>query len=442
MAIHSDAVLATMDIGTRAQLWDGLNSQKKFFFGNKIYELAPDEHPFLTMLGRIPKISIDGPDKSYIEHRSATINAPVFHYTSGTLTFTAGTPGTAYTSIVLHRGTAAAAGAVVLTGADIAVGDLIQFVNENDKSQFANMICTEVTTGTDVDLTLLTNAPGWNPTGGATNCYKRGSIFGEGSAASTQTYELLDTKWMGTSIFKNMYEISGTLEATKDLVYGSELETQMKMLLRRHMSDQDKAFLHASSRVSATAGDPFDAPATTLVNGVTTAQRVPSTISLYQACRSQSSSTYGLGGTRLFTNTASTMTYGDLLDNLQEQFEFQSASDTKVAFAGAGFLTSLNKLALRSGEYKLSAGETSFGLKCNILDSPHGQLQIIRHIGMRDEWSNAMAVIDPANIALCDFRPTSWRGLPITTDARQVEYLTEAGLMVRLPETHGFWFFL
>ena len=70
-----------VDITSRTQLIDGINSQRVFFDDEaKLHELEPSANPFLTVLlgMKTAKKKASGDLESYVEHRGSYINDPLF----------------------------------------------------------------------------------------------------------------------------------------------------------------------------------------------------------------------------------------------------------------------------------------------------------------------------------------------------------------------------
>src|SRR5690554_6797394 len=71
-----------VDITSRTQLIDGLDSQRVFFDDDaKLHELEPSANPFLTVLlgMKTAKKKASGDLESYIEHRGSYINDPLYY---------------------------------------------------------------------------------------------------------------------------------------------------------------------------------------------------------------------------------------------------------------------------------------------------------------------------------------------------------------------------
>ena len=70
-----------VDITSRTQLIDGLDSQRVFFDDEaKLHELEPSANPFLTVLlgMKTAKKKASGDLESYVEHRGSYINDPLY----------------------------------------------------------------------------------------------------------------------------------------------------------------------------------------------------------------------------------------------------------------------------------------------------------------------------------------------------------------------------
>lgn len=418
---------------TQTQLLDAINSQRKFPVNNKLYELVAGEADFLSMLRKISKVSVDGPDKSFIEHRAPWLNnAKGYWYTGGT-DFTASNIGDSIDLLVTTASNSTAA------YASLRANHIVQVVDADDPTKVCNLLLKSLSTNTWTCY-CLTEQPGFTPTYND-QVYMLGSAFGENGAFTSGEYTKPQTRWFSTQIFKDMVSFSRTLEKSKDIIWGNEADRLINEALANHYVKMDRTLLYGSGRQTVTysgAGtvNPFLAPLTEMVDADSNVIRTSA--SFYQVMAATSNRDVSLA-TRLYPLTMSSLEYGDLIDTFEELFYY--GSDVKEAICGRGVLSFFNKMAMGTAELKMMMAENAFGIKVFKLITPHGELNLQPTRGMAGNYNYAMAVIDPANISLAEFDPTSWYGLPRTSDGKDVEILSDVGLWVRKPETHAWvWF--
>ncbi len=424
---------------TQTQLIDAINSQRKFPVNNKLYELVAGEADFLSLIRKISKVSVDGPDKSFVEHRAPWLNNAAGYWFTGGTDFTASNIGDAINILITSVTNDGNATADFPT---LKAGTIVQVVDADDPTKICNMVLKTETIDTTKTWSCycLTEAPGFTPTV-ADQVYLLGSAFGENGAFTTGEYSKPQTRWFSTQIFKDAASFSRTLEKSKDIIWGSEADRLINEALANHYVKMDRTLLYGTGRQTVAASgagtvNPFLAPIDEMVDG--SGNVIRTSASFYQVMAATSNRDVSLA-TRMYPLTMSSLEYGDLIDTFEQLFYY--GSDVKEVICGRGVVSFFNKMALGSAELQMRMAENAYGIKVFKLITPHGELNLKPTRGMTGSYNYAMAVIDPANISLAEFDPTSWYGLPKTVDGKTIEILTDAGLWVRKPETHAWvWF--
>lgn len=422
---------------SQTQLIDAINSQRRFPINDKLYELVSGEADFLNLIRKISHVKVDGPEKSFIEHRAPWLNTQKgYWYTpgSGTSNFAASHVGAA---ITLKCTTASNSTSAY---GDPVVGDIIQVVDSDNLTKIANLLVYSVSSHL-VTGYLLTEAPGFSPAV-TDKVYLVGSAHAENGAFTSGGYTTPQTRWFSTQVFKDQVSFSRTLEESKDIIYGSEADRLLREALKYHMVKIDRALLHGTARKTALASagttNPFDAPNGEMVDA--SSNRIYTSASFLQVMNATTNRDVSLA-TRLFPVTMAGLEYGDLIDTFEQIFFY--GSESKEAICGRGVVSFFNKLAMSNSDYAIKAGENSYGIKVYSLLTPHGVLNLRPSRGMSEAGYNyAMAIIDPENISIADFHSTTWEGLPKTRDGKDIEILTDCGLWVRKPETHAWLWFI
>lgn len=406
--------------------------RRVFGLGDKVAELVPEATPFLTLLRSLEKYDVDDPDHKFLEHRAHWLDNLTYSV-SKAYTLTSVSQGTAVTNLHLKYGSSNNSPATT-----ILAGHVLQIVDADDHSKYANILVSSCTASdsASADLVvgkLITNTPGFNAAA-SDKVYRIGSAFADGSAKASGYTDNLETVWASAQIFKTKYGIDNTLKNTRT-IGGSEYARIRADKLKEHYVEQERTFLFGD-RYGSVNGDPFSAPG----NGVLLGSSAPTRTShgIINAVIKGANSR-GLGGTREFNKTKDIYTFNDFMDDMEEVFEYEG-SMRKFVPCGRGVLTFFTKLARAENDINMTQAENSLGLKINRLETPAGDLDLVYDPLLRGSiYKNFMIVIDPANVNLMIFRDTFWEGEIQTpgTDATEEQYLSQVGLVVKLPETHS-----
>lgn len=427
-----------VDITSRTQLVDGLNSQRIFFDDESgINELEPSEAPFLSILLGTAKKKASGTEESYIEHRGSWIADTIYylHDDGNVGALAALEPNVKeYTGLEV----AATAGGAALDTNTMQAGSVFLLMDPTDETKYASGLVTSTSAGV-MKWRLLTRTPGFSlveDAAGATLVIPVSRMFGEGSLESEERYEKPVTMWNEIGSFKESYEITDQLEATSQIVYGNELLKQLAWAQSRMKRDVDRALLYASRRTNlATATNPFSAIGSAPVYDNEN-KMVHASISLDQAVRA--ADVVGIGGTRVFELDAATMTPDDLDLNIIEQYRY--GSESKKIIAGAGALQALITMSRKNNQYIMTSGDNAFGLKWKKYITPNAEMDITVNRGFTGWLNNVMFVIDPKYIQLRQLIPMYTEKLTGNSTAKKWEMRWDIGLRVKMVEAHGLWF--
>lgn len=424
-----------VDITSRTQLIDALDSQRVFFDdAAKLHELEPSANPFITMLlgmGTAKKRAA-GDLESYVEHRGSYINDPLFFVKASDTKAIAALDANAAEYSGLSVSTTPAGNAIATP---FKKGDVMVLVDTVDETKTATIIMSDTDDTDEIKFKLLTSTPGFDIVANAANAtklYHVGRAFAEGSDESEARYEKPVTCWNEIGSFKESYSITDQLAANTQIVYGNEKVKQLAWAQMRMLKDVDRMLLYASQRLNAT--NPFSAPGDSpLLNS--DGEIIRTSISMEQAIRA--ADTVGIGGSRLFKMTASTVT-PDIFDaNVIEGTRYGS---NHVCFAGSGFVAALIAMARRNSQYQILPSDNMYGLKMKKYITPYADLDIVIHKGMKGRLDKAMFMIDMSNVQLRQYIPMYSQPLTTNKTMKKWEMRWDIGLRTYFPEAHSLWF--
>lgn len=428
-----------VDITTREQLIDGLNSQRIFFDDESgLNELQPSVNPLLTLLLSTAKKQAKGDLEEYTEHRgSYLLDTRMFIQASNTTAISA---LAANAALYTDTAVAATGGGAAINPHPFKPGDVLLLVNPLDTTQTATiMVMSNDASGTQLfNWRLLTNTPGFNISlsgDSQTHVYHVSRSFGEGSAESSERFEKPLSCWNEIGSFKESYKITDQLAANKQIVYGDELLFQLGAAQKRLLRDVDRNLLFASQRINCT--NPFSAPGSSPLYD-TDGNVIRTTVSLKQAIEAADS--IGIGGSRVFKLTAATMTPDMLDEYIAEQYKY--GSENKRIIAGQGAIQALISMTRKNVQYQMTAGDNAYGIQWKRYVTPNEEMIITRHRGMTGALNNAMFVIDTKHISLRQLIPMYTEKLVSNSTTKKWEMRWDIGLRVMFPEAHGLWYFM
>lgn len=236
-----------------------------------------------------------------------------------------------------------------------------------------------------------------------------GNVNEEGSGTriikSTQEIE----RFNYTQIFKTPFGVTNTQNASK-MYGGSDLSYQQMKKGIEHTVDMARSFYFGEKKKDTTG-----------------AHAKRSTGGLMSFL---SSNNYDAGGQ---------LTQSEFDQNVAEVI-FRYGGKEKLMYSSARLLSVVNGWA--NGKLQIEQGETTFGLAVVKYVTPFGILNLVHEPLFEGAvYGGYGVVIDPENIK---YRPLKGRDTKLETniqandeDQRKDQYVTEAGLEVRLPKTHA-----
>lgn len=214
-------------------------------------------------------------------------------------------------------------------------------------------------------------------------------------------------KYNYTQIFRTPVGVSRTLQSSK--VYGPKPMSWYRHIAGiEHKVDMERAFLFGERGIDTTTG-----------------QNRRTTGGLLEFCTEN-----------IFDVSSTTLTEQSFIEWLEEVFH--KGSSEKVLLASARLCTHIDLWAL--GKLRTVPKDRTYGVNIKEYISSHGTLYVVKHPLLEGAIYGGMGiVVDMENVAyapLDDTRLKTNVQAP-DEDGQKDEYLTEAGLEVRLPKTHA-----
>ena len=417
------------------------DTRRKFNFGERVAELAPQQSPFFVYLSKVAKKATNDPVFKFLEQRHQWQRR---NFNLGEAVSSASyTAGTTYVND---------------SGDDLV--NLYVNYDQYGKIQSAEYVPEFLTEGlivaiVDTDGTVRRFRVDATPsiTSGAGNANTKlkaeftatcafaddakgqviGSAFAEGTDTPAGWEDKLYDREGYCQIFKTGMSIfSGTALATEYRGIANEFQRIWQDKLMEHKMDIEQAMLFgvgASSNEQATS-----APIRT------TWGILPYT------------ETYG----KVYNMSYSSSGYDAFLDAMEDFFAPESGnSGNKLVLASRKVITYLNKLgngsflnnSVGSSQYRLDV-ETipgAFGHSVTMVNTIFGNLHFVQEPLLRGPWEDYCVAVDMKNVA---YRPLVGNGVSRDTfietnvqdngvDGRQDQIITEGGLEISVPETHA-----
>ena len=414
----------------QTNLLNGIDSRRGFGFeGEQFAELITDVAPFTAMLLKASRVAVNDPDKKYMEHRPSWLTGKTF-YANEAIACSATHTGQSFATIDVEL-TAGGADAVPWLVAAANLPYELQIVDADDSTKFCNFLVRTIHSTTNVTLTQLTDAPGFDVAAeDVINII--GTMHPEGGSKTYAFSDKATMRWASTQIFKTSAKATRT--TMKSWVAGGNEWDRIKMEAGdAHGVDIERAFIFGGRYpLAAGANDPFGAPVATAVGGTANAP-VRSTVSLQQASRYADD--VGMGGSRVYSITKATYTYSDFIDDLETLFEY--GAETRWFFGGRAFLSFLTVMALdeNSGIEQKNMDVNSFGVKFHEFYTPHGTLKYVVHPLFKGVYTNKAFAVDMDNVEALVFDDTFVEDVTaVGYDGIEEQYLTDIGLCIKLPE--------
>lgn len=243
-----------------------------------------------------------------------------------------------------------------------------------------------------------------------------GTAFEEGSAKPTSIANLGYPVFNYTQIFRNPWDITGTAAAV-DFRTGDKVAKNKQDAANFHGEAIERSFLWGRKTVGIRNGKPFR-----------TMQGIIPTIT-----------------TNVETQSTS-VKYVDMRNFLQNVFTYnvQGAPNERIAFCGHTVLGVLDTLAMQWGDFKLEAGQTSFGMNITKWMTPFGTISLMTHplMNINPVWTKELYVLHPAALRTRWLRRTFWdnydsNGTTAGTDAQFGVLTSELSMEVKAEKTMG-----
>ena len=458
----ADASIFSTSFGNTAQGVSIDDTRRKFNFGERVAELAPQQSPFFVYLSKVAKKATNDPVFKFLEQRhqwqrrnfvvteafdpaaeavsevmAAGVDLHIGQYvdsygkvTTGTNPVNAVVPGCVI-AVANDDGTVrrfkVLETATVTNNAGSAAGNGA-FINHDTTNGH-----TEIT---GESLIPLVDAV---PSGDAWAVGNKGQIIGsawmEGTESPVGWEDKLFDREGYCQIFKTGMNIfSGTALATEYRDIANEFQRIWQDKLMEHKMDIEQAMLFGAGAAD-TATDATSSGPVRTSHGI-----VPYT------------ETYG----KVYNMSYASSGYDAFLDAMEDFFAPESGnSGNKLVLASRKVITYLNKLgngsflnnSVGSSQYKLDVQTIpgAFGHTVTMVNTIFGNLHFVAEPLLRGPWENYCVAVDMKNVA---YRPLVGNGVSRDTfietniqdngvDGRQDQIITESGLEISVPETHA-----
>tara|TARA_R110002051_G_scaffold106353_1_gene179451 strand:- start:5819 stop:7150 length:1332 start_codon:yes stop_codon:yes gene_type:complete len=418
------------------------DSRRMYNFGERVAELAPQQSPFFVYLSKVAKKPTDDPVFKFLEQRHQwqrrnfeikTAKADQNLNSSTTITDLRVTCkydkyGNTQTADTLPE--------------FMTVGDTISITTTDGPNTVTGIVTAFGTAGADyVSLTVTAIAVNGNTTlssftdidfADGDSGQVIGSAFAEGTGAPEGWKDEMYDREGYCQIFKTAISLfSGTSMATRYRGIADEYKRVWQEKLMEHKMDIEHAMLFGVGKADESGSGP----------------------KRYSWGMLPYATSNGTNSTFTYADSA----YDNILDYLETMFAPESGnSGDKLVLCSRKILAWLNKLGSDSflqntvganTQYSLDVTSIpgQFGHNVTKVSTIFGNLHFVQEPLLRNQWENKAILIDMKNVA---YRPLVGNGKSrdthiITnvqgndTDGRKDMILTEAGLEVSLPETHG-----
>jgi len=419
------------------------NDRRIYNFGDRVAELAPQESPFFAYLSQVAKNPTDDPVFKFLEQRHQWQRRNFEVKTQiNDQTITAGTTTQAF----VVRATYDKYGRPLATGTYAAPEFLLKnqvfVVRDADGTAQYWRITTDpvVNSGSNettfTALALTSVASGANALIAAGNeAQVIGSSFAEGTGAPEGWADSLYSSEGYTQIFKTSVPLfSGTTLATRYRGRPDEYMRVWSQKMKEHKIDIEQAILFGQGSNQI---------------GTETNQRYTWGILPYTQLN---------GFNHTFDATADG--YDEFLEMMQEFFAPERANTgQKLVLASRKVMNYFQRLQTNSylknsfgtSSYQLDVQNVQgkFGHMITKIETMYGSLNFVMEPLLRGPYEDYAIAVDLANVA---YRPLVGNGENRDTqiitnvqdndaDGRKDMILTEAGLEISLPETHGLFKF-
>ena len=435
------------------------NTRRKFNFGDRVAELAPQQSPFFVYLSKVAKKATNDPVFKFLEQRHQWQRRN-FEVNATLTTSDANAHGASFTagddlrvSCKYDEYGKIVSGSecrFIVPGCILAVKADSGTVYRMKVAETATVYSSDTLVQTAISLShdengnhteiageMLSTVGTTIPSGTVFTAGNKGQVIGSAWAEGTDTpvgwEDYMYDREGYTQIFKTGMNIfSGTSLSTEYRGIKNEFQRIWRDKLMEHKMDIEQAMLFGYGQSSAEA---LATAPTRTSWGI-----LPYTES------------YG----KIYTMSYASSGYDAFLDAMEDFFAPESGnSGNKLVLASRKVITYLNKLgngsflnnSVGSSQYRLDVNTIpgAFGHTVTVVNTIFGNLHFVAEPLLRGPWEDYCVAVDMKNVA---YRPLVGNGNSRDTfietnvqdngiDGRQDQILTESGLEISLPETHA-----
>ena len=441
------------------------DTRRKFNFGERVAELAPQQSPFFVYLSKVAKKATNDPVFKFLEQRhqwqrrNFEVKTTEVIADGGAITANGSATLAANEDLLITckydeygRISSGDTCDFIVPGAVVAVkaddGVVYKFrVHEDTTSSSGTGTFSQTSTNkemyheTDNALTTivaealipLQDIPQDTTLTAGNKGQVIGSAWTEGSDSPLGWEDKLYDREGYTQIFKTGMSIfSGTSMATEYRGIANEYQRIWTDKLMEHKMDIEQAML-------------FGAGST--LNDQSTSAPLRTSWGIL---------TYSESFGKVYNMSYASSGYDAFLDAMEDYFAPESGnSGNKLVLASRKVITYLNKLgngsflnnSVGSSQYRLDVNTVpgAFGHTVTVVNTIFGNLHFVAEPLLRGPWEDYCVAVDMKNVA---YRPLVGNGVSRDTfvetnvqdngvDGRQDQIITEAGLEISLPETHA-----
>ena len=441
------------------------DTRRKFNFGERVAELAPQQSPFFVYLSKVAKKATNDPVFKFLEQRhqwqrrNFEVKTTEVIADGGAITANGSATLAANEDLLITckydeygRISSGDTCDFIVPGAVVAVkaddGVVYKFrVHEDTTSSSGTGTFSQTSTNkemyheTDNALTTivaealipLQDIPQDTTLTAGNKGQVIGSAWTEGSDSPLGWEDKLYDREGYTQIFKTGMSIfSGTSMATEYRGIANEYQRIWTDKLMEHKMDIEQAML-------------FGAGST--LNDQSTSAPLRTSWGIL---------TYSESFGKVYNMSYASSGYDAFLDAMEDYFAPESGnSGNKLVLASRKVITYLNKLgngsflnnSVGSSQYRLDVNTVpgAFGHTVTVVNTIFGNLHFVAEPLLRGPWEDYCVAVDMKNVA---YRPLVGNGVSRDTfvetnvqdngvDGRQDQIITEGGLEISLPETHA-----
>ena len=439
---------ATTVANSHAAVHGVAGDQRRLYdLSDRVAELSPEESPFFVYLSKVSKVPTTDPVFRFLENRSKIDWTNRSFNAQSALTATAGVSG----QVLFENGSDASVDWLIkgmVVAVDVVDGKshmIVRLDSVSHETSYTTCQVTCLSTGNSGET-------GYNAIADGDKCQVIGTAFEEGSGSPDVWSKSLDDDFGYTQIFKTAAEMTNTAIATNYRGYANEWDRIWNLKLREHKVDIERAMLFGQKGRQ---------------NGIQTSAGLVGDIIVRSQAGTPGSLSYSAGNPYFAAAASTSITYDTILADMEVFFDpARGGSSSKLALAGLPVISYFNKLGANSFQdvsagdtagttnnpsyqYNMNAREGAFGHKVQMINTVHGDLNLIREPLFRGMSGGMLLLADMNQLA---YRPLVGNGInrdtSITTNVQQADedlrkdmILTEAGLEITIPETHMLYSF-